>query len=634
MEEKDIERIRQTLSRNKKIHRAYNDFRKRVFSELSPRESEVILYLLPWLLSINDPVCPGYMKNLETPFAIYNIQVDEAIGKREEDFKKMFAVKKNGSLLKPTTQQATIQGLYTIGSTGTISQTSLSDCDVWVCFDKKDFNGKALEHLNRKVNLIKDWMDIHLEMPVYFFISDIAEIKANRFGSVDSESSGSAQQNILKEEFYRTCILICGKTPLWWVSYDREKAIDYNDALAVISDDNLDDNDLVDLGNLEKIKKNEYFGSALWQFNKSFAFPLKSIMKMALLKMLLDAPQDRLICHRFRESIFTKRPDEPFPDSSLFTAGMIFEYTRQTKNRTLLSVLKECFYLKCEIRDDNKSQVLKNNLADVFFKRYPIGGEKEKTLANYASWPCSKQIALGNGVFNQLFRIYRDISSSHGDIVSESDRKDLTILGRKISACHARKKNKVPILQQPGGRLNISRLNLSLEKGVWHVFAGNDRGDPLNSSKDIIFIVTFLVWNTLFDTDRIHMLPNPSNVTIQEIKNLGKRVSGLFGTYKTLAIPMDNYLQGETITKLLIVFGFDRSPWNRSAIDYEALYINCWGELFVRRFKSLKILQNFLKSAHQGNKNIRISRYHGKNRTTYEKTMDQTKAIVFPPFES
>ena len=117
-----------------------------------------------------------------------------------------------------------IEGLYTIGSVGTVSQTPGSDCDIWVCIDKKGFTQKAWQQINQKLNLIKDWMDAHLVAPVYFFISDVHEIRMNRFGRVDAESSGSAQQNTLKEEFYRTCISICGKIPLWWLCFDREAA--------------------------------------------------------------------------------------------------------------------------------------------------------------------------------------------------------------------------------------------------------------------------------------------------------------------------------------------------------------------------------------------------------------------------
>ena len=68
---KQIQRI---LIRNKRIYLNYNRFRQNLFAQLAPQESEIVLYLLPWLLSINDPGCPGYVPRLKRPFRVYNIE--------------------------------------------------------------------------------------------------------------------------------------------------------------------------------------------------------------------------------------------------------------------------------------------------------------------------------------------------------------------------------------------------------------------------------------------------------------------------------------------------------------------------------------------------------------------------------
>ncbi len=82
---------------NKKSFLAYNDFRKKIFARFAPRDSEVILYLLPWLLSVNHPSIPGHVRDLEKPFKVYG--VDKEILKRENVFKNMFRVKKEGTFL-------------------------------------------------------------------------------------------------------------------------------------------------------------------------------------------------------------------------------------------------------------------------------------------------------------------------------------------------------------------------------------------------------------------------------------------------------------------------------------------------------------------------------------------------------
>lgn len=162
-----------TFVQNKKTYLAYNNFRKSIFSELAPKDGEAILYLLPWMLSVNDPAVPGYVPNLKRHIAVYGAMTNRELMRREPVFKTMFNIKKHGSLLIPSAHTSLIQGIYTIGSTGTISQTASSDCDIWVCIEEDDFDEKSKKHLSQKINLIKDWIDSSLKMPVYFFICDV-----------------------------------------------------------------------------------------------------------------------------------------------------------------------------------------------------------------------------------------------------------------------------------------------------------------------------------------------------------------------------------------------------------------------------------------------------------------------------
>lgn len=191
VDQKSLKPIQSALTRNKKSFVAYNNFRKELFAELAPADSTTILFLLPWLISVNHPQCPGYIADQKRPFRVYGVESLKGIRSLEKDFKKRFDIKKRDSLLTHTQDTYVIPGIYTIGSVGSVSQTSGSDCDMWVCIDRNQFDKTAWRQLNQKINLIKDWMDINCKMPVFFFISDITAIRECRFGSVDEESSGS-----------------------------------------------------------------------------------------------------------------------------------------------------------------------------------------------------------------------------------------------------------------------------------------------------------------------------------------------------------------------------------------------------------------------------------------------------------
>ncbi|MFO7569065.1 MAG: class I adenylate cyclase, partial [Smithellaceae bacterium] len=278
-----------TLQTNKRQYLAYNAWRKKYFLANSPKDGNIILHLLPWFLSVNHPLVPGYIQDMEQAFHVYNIEGNNDILRQESQFKIKFNIKDDRLSVRYPSRGDRIEGIYTIGSVGTISQTSQSDCDIWICIERSLYSEQAVAYLNSKINLIKGWLDEQIKMPVYFFLTDAEDVRNCRFGNIDFESSGSAQRNVLKEEFYRTSILIAGKVPFWWVCYDPTTPVDYAEAFRENLMSDIGELDLIDLGDLQAVDQSEFYGAALWQLNKSLTHPLKSIIKMLLLKMFLEA---------------------------------------------------------------------------------------------------------------------------------------------------------------------------------------------------------------------------------------------------------------------------------------------------------------------------------------------------------
>jgi len=615
------------IAKNKKIYLEYNNFRKRIFSELAPKESEAILYMLPWLLSINNPAFPGYVGNLKRPFKVFNVDNNREIRKREPRFKRMFDFRGETSLLKFSSDVCWIQGIYTIGSIGTINQTSLSDCDLWICIDKKDYDETARHQLNQKINLIKDWMDANVKMSVYFFVCDMEDIKNCRFGNVASESSGSAQRKILKEEFYRTTVLICGKIPCWWVCYDKSGPVDYNLVVSEYEKGRYGDNDLIDFGNLEAIDSSEYFGAAVWQFNKSLTSPLKSIIKMILLKMLIEAPKEQLLCHRFRESVLGKKNDQMFYDPAVFTMNTIFNYYKDT-NDSNLKFLKKCFYLRSEINLSSRKSTLKKKLAGELFERNKIDRDALISLNNFASWDYHSQIEFGTRIFELLSSSYKEITAMLSGVKGEIDEKDLTIIGRKISVCLGTKPLKIPILQKPTDNLNLPKLTIGLKGNSWQVYASKKKPKTFISHPDIVYCLAYMVWNDIYVPGRLSMDPNPTSVSIQEIFNLANKMKQFLGNFDITSINYGSFLEEERITKLLLIVNFEKPPWEKHINDISVVYNNNWGELFARRFDTVPKLKSFLNKFGKNSEGLEISYYIQRNTLYYEKIIERTKRIV------
>jgi adenylate cyclase class 1 len=438
---------------------------------LSPAEFNVKPHLLPWMLSVNDPAVAGYVPNLKKPIAVSSILGAEAILKRESAFKKIFGIKKPGSLMHPSTQAPLIQGLYTIGSVGTISQTALSDCDIWICINKGDFKEKLMDQLSQKVYLIKDLLDANLKLPVYNF----------NFGALDKESCGSAQRNVLKEEFYRTMIMIAGKIPLWWLCCDPRENVDYQEFCDQYNSAVFEDFDCIDMGALDFVNDDEYFGAALWQFNKALTHPLKSIIKMLLLKMILLSSGEELLCNRFRNKIMNQERDFRFVDPSMFTMEAVLHHCRGIDAETL-EFIKKCFYMRYEMKFYSKNLTNKEIMAKENFLAYPMSRETIDHLNAFHTWPLLERLEFGGKIFVLLVDIYKDITASRKDSMTGITPQDMSIIGRKLSVCLEKKKNKVPIVHKPIFNLNLPTIIFIVDKKVWHVFDAGDTDKLVISS--------------------------------------------------------------------------------------------------------------------------------------------------------
>ena len=615
-----------TARENKDAFLKYNELRKRMFLELSPKDAEIILYLVPWLLSVNHPACPGYVRDLKTPLQLVNIHREQMILQKENAYKRLFSVREDGSLLKFSPEASTIQGIYTIGSSGTIAQTEHSDCDIWICIDKRNYDAHALEQLSQKVNLLKNWLDTQMKLPTYFFISDIEDIKNCHFGQVDDESCGTTQRNILKEEFYRTMIVIAGKIPLWWICHDKEHPVVYPDVAREVAHDESESQDFVDLGDIESISQDEYFGAALWQLNKSLTYPLKSIIKMLMLKMQIDRPPEELLCSQFRKTILEKSASPALSDPSLFAIQAILDHN-QSATPELFEFIKHCFYLRFDIKMFSKRQGLKEKLAADLLTLHRIERSTVYRLNEFSTWSFSEQVEFGDRIFRLLLDIYKEINNSPRQ--SSLSAGDMTIIGHKIASCLVRKTDKISVIHKPTSHMNLPDLTFKTNGKTWQICDSSNPSDIIISHRDIVTCIAYLIWNGICDSGQARMEYNPTAVTIQEIINLSRTIHDAFGSHDVAAIDFANFLEPEQIVKALVVVSFEGSPHKKNINDLHFLYQNHWGELFARQFRTQEELRAFVRTIIARQSAIPEIRYYiQRNCQYYEKNIERTKQAV------
>ena len=612
---------------NKEVYLSYNRFRKKIFTELAPKGGETILYLLPWMLSVNDPAVPGYVPDLKRPIAVFGAATDQTLLKREASFMKLFGIKGRAPLRRQSARSSFIQGLYTIGSAGTISQTASSDCDLWVCIEKDDFDEDAKGQLLQKLSLIKDWMDSNMKMPVYFFLCDAEDIRNSNFGVVGGESSGSAQYNVLKEEFYRTSILISGKIPLWWVCFDPDESIDYQGVSTKYARGFFDEYDLIDLGPLESVDHDEYFGAALWQFNKALTHPLKSVIKMLLLEMLLISHGEELPCNRFRDATLNQQAPFAFQDPSVFTLKAILQYN-QGSHPDSLGFIKQCGYLRHDVKFYSKKRTIREDLAKEIFDAYPLTKEQIGRLNTFTEWRLLEQLDFGEKIFILLMNIYKRVMASQKDVVSKISYKDMTIIGRKLAACLEKKQSKVPLVHKPTANLNLPTLTFHSSTNGWRVCASGDAARPVVAGADIVCCIGYLIWNDLYEASSVRMTPNPTPVNIQEINNLAKRIKEIFGVFDITGVDFDHFLEEERVTRMLVIVNFEDPSHAHEMNDFSILYANHWGELFYQRFNSPYKFKKFIDRGGRIFSRMEMYYYIQRSNLYYEKIIERSKNLV------
>jgi adenylate cyclase, class 1 len=615
-----------TIIANKKKFIQYNEARKRNFLELSSKDADIVLYCLPWLLSVNHPACPGYIRGLKCPVQVANILHDTAIVRREQSLRRLFSIQEDTPVLKFAPQANLILGIYTIGSAGTAAQTEHSDCDIWLCIDKRSYDGQALSQFYQKVNIVKDWLDRRMKLPVYFFISDLEDIRNCDFGQVDNESCGTAQKNILKEEFYRTMIVIAGKIPIWWVCYDGDHPVSYQEVVNAVSREDSESHDFVDLGDIESISQDEYYGAALWQLNKSLTYPLKSIMKMLMMKMQMDRLPEELLCRQFRETILGRDPSPAISDPSLFAMKALLDHY-QSIPADKFEFIKQCLYLRFDIKMLSKRLSLKERLAADILAQYRIERSTLYHLNDFAAWPFSELVALGESIFQHLLTVYYDINAAQRQ--SSLSAGDMRIMGRKIASCLAQKTDKIPIIHKPISHMTLPALTFKTNGKTWQVCESANPSVVITAHRDIVACLAYVIRNGIYEAGMSRMEYNSTAITMQEIINLARMVRDTFGTHDISAIDFARFIEPEKIVKILVIVNFDGSPDEKDINDLHTVYENNWGELFVRRFRSREKFQSFVRAvAVEQNCVPEIKYYIQRNSYYYEKNIERTKQAV------
>jgi len=602
----------QTLIQNKEVFTTFNKGRLKRALSVMPKKTAMVLYALPFLLHVNRKEFPGFINHPATPCGVSHFKLTT---KMREALMSLFPEHKdllnNPRDLMPKRQF--IRSLLLMGSIGSIAQTKKSDFDFWVCINEATFKPAWMERFKEKLRLIEEWADRNYDVETHFFPTDIKKAQENNFGESDKESAGSSQAKLLKEEFYRTMILVVGKMPVWWIvppgvddqEYDRLKSL-------IPTSERLGKENFIDLGNLRQISYEEFFGAALWQMNKAMDSPFKSVLKMGMLEGYIGSEgAPVLLCTEIKKRVFNGKQGLIDPYMMMF--NHILDYYTRTGKNEVLELLCQCFYIKIGVKanlDMMKSRELnyKEKAVLNYIRQWGWDQVKLNDLNRYKEWNFNKVLQLGTQVHEYMVKTYQSLAdrlkaeSSGEQIITE---KDLTILGRKLFTFYSKKANKLENLRKAFDEgliqddLTFHAEHDRSRKIVWNLYRGqfarvkiektDVSGNLLKKDRDLIHLITWMVYNKICDLEtNLYLTPNPTEVVLADIQMMVKQLFDFFPDFKISTLKNEDLLSEDRRKKVYIVLNFFSESTSQQVESVAIMYLNTWGEFFYENYTDPK----------------------------------------------
>ena len=638
----------ETLFYNRQAFKRFNQFKiDRTLNTLSAID-RLIFTTVPRLLHVNQEGLPGYVNEKDVPCGIMNFTMDHESQVAAEKLFPDTIIRRQANL-NPVVHTALL-----MGSLGSIAQSKKSDLDYTLLVDNNSFTPEGLKLFQKKLNLIETWTWDNYHLETHFFINDHNEVRNNIFGESDSESTGSALAKLLKEEMYRTMIIVTGKIPFWLIAPVDCDDNRYTQLMGMIQNNEtlLKREEYIDMGNVDDISDGEFFGASIWALIKSFKSPFKTLMKMGVLEdYMFTETKSNLLCHQVKQRIFDGTPYEKI-DPYLLMFTRVQKFFSDTKNDPEVDALRAAFYLKVGTQVSGEelehgSEHWKKITLIKMLKDWGWDGSKVDHINKYyIDWQMNQKVELGDRINKILMSSYKNISEKNSKLdASETliTEKDTNLLGRKLFSAYRTAPNKVEnIGALVDGKTNEQYLTFLHEKpkskeesGAWHLIRGKapahiDQVDPdfiIKKTTLLPSLIAFAANNSLYkkkvekyddENTEVLLQAEGGSIRSKDLFHLLDQISSFIASVNIAAISNDDLLADAQIKQLFMIVDFGNPPpmlvttgdikacKNSKELNeflnnrleriqsISTIYITTWGELFCKTYSGLNCMDRTL----------------------------------------
>ncbi len=581
---------------------AFNEFKlNNLYATVGDQRIIDLFDSIPFLLGINQSGLPGYVEGADVPGGIHNYEPRPRVA---QFLRSLFP---SAVISPPRGAKPFIQMFALMGSGGTIAFSKHSDFDFWVCADESAVSADAVRAFKTKCRLIEDWIAERFNVEVHFFLNDIAKVRRNIFDD-DSEDnfSGTSLGILLKEEFFRSSIVICGKLPFWWVVPVGSGDAEYREWLEAIAG-SAHQNEFIDLGNLTMIAREDFLVAALFQLLKSLGSPFKSILKLGLLERYIHSTgTNPFISSIIKKNVHEKKLYTQAVDSYVIMFNQVYNYyAAMIKDTLATELLTICFYLKVDPRlsqvpknqpEAAQSEKIRNLVA--YTKKWEWADSLVAKLDNFENLDIDSITKLMNDTKKYLLKGYKDILGAIETYKTANRLSDVQLQGisRKIYSHFAIADNKIDNTLSfktypPEKLLSIEFVRDKDSREFWllskRVIIGSSPTKVI-LYKDARFtgIITWLSLNRLFQKDYTRLEMDPGILPVDQ-NYIREIIAHLTTHFTTKRLELHNrYFLTESFPIISFILINPYSKYSKKIDDIIYLYHTSWGETKFDSYKS------------------------------------------------
>ncbi|MFC1669153.1 class I adenylate cyclase [Spirochaetota bacterium] len=564
----------------------------------NPRIIE-ILESIPLFLNYNQPELPGFVDSEKMPTGIVDFSPsNKAMNQLRE---------RNPSLTFPKKLEGEpfVQMFAVMGSPGTIAFTDKSDYDFWVCYDSKTYDTESVKLFKAKCTQIEDWLANKYNMEAHFFINEIGKVKNNIFDEDEKESlAGQSLGQLLKEEFFRSSIVLNGKIPFWWVVPSGSDNKTYSTLLNIINKSAISER-FIDLGNVYDLNMKDFLLAALFQILKSLGNPFKSIIKLGLLDRYLNKQENPFICNLIKKNIHSDKLDVESVDAYLIMFNQIYDYYWDVGDDKSADIVKKSFYLKLDLKlskflSVKEDETLPHKVAKImeYTSKWEWSQETIKEMDSFESWDIESVNNLMTNTKKYILGVYKNILSNIASkkIFQDLDQNRIKGITNRIYSHFAPAANKIDNTLSfksfpPEKLIKIESVRDKNNKEIWIlskrvITKAHSTNLIIHKETSLIGIMVWISLNGVFQKDytRLEISSGLYPVDPNFIKELIWDLSVYF-KYKKLDLHT-NYFFNNSIPLVGFIIINPFSKYSNDIDDIVFLFHNSWGETRYKIFKS------------------------------------------------